>query len=208
VTEEQIETLVQEADRAAGPALFGPITAVGVRQRVRRRRLVRILLPAAAAAVVLLGTCLMALYIRKPSEPAPAPQSQRIAALQQQIEQLQAQTDATLKLVRDVLAKDRQEQRLAALEAKLASIPDPVREVEQQVDETVFLLVYQADRLYKELNRTESAVKAYKEVIQLFPQNRWANVARERLSEIEQRQFNKCDEGEPQCELHDARSLS
>jgi hypothetical protein len=44
------------------------------------------------------------------------------------------------------------------------------------------------------LNQTESAVAAYKEVIQLFPTNQWANVARERLSQIEQRRINKSDE--------------
>ena len=114
---------------------------------------------------------------------------------------MRAQTDATLRLVQEVLAKDRQERHLAALEAELASIPDPKVEIERQVDKTAFILVYQADRLYKELNRTESAVEAYKEVIQLFPKNRWADVARERLSQIEQRQINKSDtKGEPTCE--------
>jgi tetratricopeptide (TPR) repeat protein len=96
---------------------------------------------------------------------------------------------------------DRQERRLAALNAELASIPDPVREMDAQVDKTASLLIYQADRLYKELNQTESAVAQYKEVIQLFPKNRWADVARERLAEIEQRQINKSDsKGETPCE--------
>ena len=53
------------------------------------------------------------------------------------------------------------------------------------MDKAAFVLIYQADRLYKELNRTESAVAAYKEIIQLFPTNRWAEVARERLAEID-----------------------
>jgi outer membrane protein assembly factor BamD (BamD/ComL family) len=61
------------------------------------------------------------------------------------------------------------------------------------VDKTAFILVYQADKLYKELNRTESAVRAYKEVIQLFPKNRWADVARERLLEIEKHRSNQID---------------
>ena len=70
------------------------------------------------------------------------------------------------------------------------------------MDRTAFLLIYQADRLYLELNQTESAVAAYKELIQLFPDNRWAQVARERLSQIEQRQINKSeDKGEAKCEL-------
>ncbi|MEN6335821.1 MAG: hypothetical protein ABFE01_16330, partial [Phycisphaerales bacterium] len=58
-------------------------------------------------------------------------------------------------------------------------------------DKTVFSLIYQADRLYKELNQTESAVAAYKEIIQLFPTNRWAAVARERLTEIDKHKFGQ-----------------
>jgi outer membrane protein assembly factor BamD (BamD/ComL family) len=61
------------------------------------------------------------------------------------------------------------------------------------VDKTAFLLIYQADRLYKELNQTESAVTAYQEVIQLFPDNRWAQVAKERLAEIGKHRSTQID---------------
>jgi tetratricopeptide (TPR) repeat protein len=184
VSEEQIRALLQRADEAGCPPVFGPMTAGRIRQQVRRRRIMIAAGPLAAAAVVLVGASLL-LTRTKPE--APQPQEQRIASLETQIEQLRAQTDATLQLVQEVLAKDRQERRLAALEAELASIPDPRLEIERQVDETAFILVYRADKLYKELNQTKSAVEAYKEVIQLFPQNRWADVARERLSQIERR---------------------
>ncbi len=198
MSEERIRTLLQKADEVAGEPAFGPVTAAGIRQRVFRKR-VRLAVPSlAAAAAILIGTGV--LLTRTRPEP-PQPQERRIASLETQIEQLRAQTDATLKLMQEVLAKDRQERRLAALEAELASIPDPRVEIDRQVDKTAFILVYQADKLYKELNQTESAVEAYKEVIQLFPKNRSADVARERLSQIEQRQINKSDiKGEPTCE--------
>ena len=72
-------------------------------------------------------------------------------------------------------------------------MPDPLEEVQQQVDKTAFILVYQADRLYRELNQTESAVETYKRVIQLFPENQWAKVARERLAQIKENQSGKTD---------------
>jgi TolA-binding protein len=132
---------------------------------------------------------------------APAPeQRQQIASLEEQVERLQAQTDATLRLIQDVLAKERQNQRLAALEAELARIPDPMVELEKQTDKTAFTLLYQADQLYRELNQTESAVEAYEQVIQLFPQNRWADVARERLAGIKKQRINKSKtEGDSRC---------
>jgi PAS domain-containing protein len=202
VNEEQIRALLQKADQAAGPPAYNRPTAAGTRRRLRRKWRVRISVPALAAAVVLVGTTVWVLCMRMEvprSEPQPEPQ--KIASLETQVKQLQAQTDATLRLVREMLERDRQERRLAALRAELASIPDPMREIDAQVDKTAVLLIYQADRLYKELNQTESAVAQYKEVIQLFPKNRWADVARERLAEIEQHQINKSDsQGETRCE--------
>ncbi len=198
MSEEQIRMLLQRVDEAAGPPVFGPMTADRIRQRVRRRRIMFTAGPLATAAVILIG---MGMLMTRTQPDVPPPQERRIASLETQVEQLRAQTSATLRLMQEVLAEDRQERHLAALEAELASIRDPRQEIAKQVDETAFILVYQADRLYKELNRTESAVEAYKEVIQLFPKNRWADVARERLSQIEQRQINKSDtKGEPSCE--------
>jgi tetratricopeptide (TPR) repeat protein len=201
VSDEQIRSLLQRADQTAGAPSFGPVSAAGIRTRAHRTRLIRIAAPVAAAAALLIATAVVTLRIRP--QPSP-PQTQQIASLQEKIEQLQTQTDATLRLVQEVVERDRQERRVAALEAELASIPDPMQEIDRHVDETAFVLLYQADKLYKELNRTESAVAAYKEVIQLFPKNRWADVARERLSEIEQRQINKSDEGEAKCERPNA----
>jgi tetratricopeptide (TPR) repeat protein len=198
MSEEHIEKLLQDTDRAAGPPLFGQIRAADLRHRLRRRRLVRLGMPAATAAVLLLGFGTWTLHSRPGVPTSPPPD--RIAALQEQVRQLQAQTDAALQLVHEVLAQERQQQRLAALEAELASISDPREEIERQVDKTAFTLLFEADRLYRELNETESAVEAYEQVIRLFPQNRWANVARQRLAEIKKVQINKSEtEGDSKC---------
>jgi tetratricopeptide (TPR) repeat protein len=198
MNEERLRKLLQNADRAAGPPEFSRISAANLRQRSRRRRLVWLGTPVAAAAVLLLSFGIWTLSLR-PGEPAP-PQPDRIASLEQQVRQLQVQTDAALELVHEVLAQERQQQRLTALEAELASIPDPTDEIERQVDKTAFVLVYEADKLYRELNQTESAVEAYEQVIRLFPQNQWANVARERLAEIKKLRINKSKtEGDSKC---------
>ncbi len=190
MNEEQIKELLTQADQAAATPTFGPLTPARMRRQVHQRRLVRIAVPTAVAATIVIAAVLgtLSLQIRRPQ-----PQPERIASLEEQVRQLQAQTETTLKLMQDVLERDRQQRHLASLEAELARIPDPVQEIDRQVDKTAFILVYQADKLYKELNQTESAVAAYKEVIQLFPTNQWAQVARERLSQIEQRRINKSD---------------
>lgn len=190
MNEEQIEELLQRADEAAGGPVYHRPAAARIRRHVRHRWLTRAGVPALAAAVALGAMALSAVGVwmnKPPREP------QRIASLEMQVKQLQTQTDAALRLVRGVLEKERRERRHAALAAELASIPDPLEEIEKQLDQTAFTLLYQADRLYQELNQTESAVAAYKEVIQLFPGNRWADVARERLLEIEKHQSSQVD---------------
>lgn len=187
MNEEQIRTLLQQTDEAAGEPAFRPVTARDIHRRLYRRRLVTAALPLTAAAAVVIAAGLWSIWDR---QDAP---SQKIASLEERVRQLQVQTDAALKLVQDVLAQDRQDRRTAALEAELAAIPDPMMEIERQVDKTAFTILYQADRLYQELNQTESAVTAYKEVIRLFPANRWAGVARERLSQIEKQKSHQID---------------
>ena len=119
----------------------------------------------------------------------PAEEQEKIALLETKIRQLQARTDAALSLIHQVLEDEQRQSRLDELQAQLANIPDPLEEVRRQVDKTAFFLVYQADRLYRELNQTDSAVENYNRVIELFPENRWAKVARQRLTEIENRKI-------------------
>ncbi|MBN1505655.1 MAG: hypothetical protein JW955_02350 [Sedimentisphaerales bacterium] len=190
MNEERIGTLLREADKVAGTPAFDPVSVGGIRQRIHRRWITRSATVLAAAAVT---TFAATLWIVCTHIERAQPQLATVASLEAQIKQLQVRTDATLQLVQEVLKKDRQQRRLASLEAELLSIPDPRLEIERQVDKTAFILVYQADRLYKELNQTDSAVAAYKEVIQLFPANRWAEVARERLAEIEKHGSSQMD---------------
>jgi tetratricopeptide (TPR) repeat protein len=198
MSDKQLRELLQDADRAAGPPRFAPLSAADCRRRIHRRKVVWLAVPAAAAAILLFG---LGLWGPRFHAPTPAPQQDgTIASLQEQVKQLQAQTDSALRLVHEVLAQDRRRQEQAALDTELASIPNAAEEIEQQVDKTAFVLVYEADKLYHELNQTESAVEAYEQVIRLFPNNRWAHVARERLAKIKKQRINKSKtEGDAEC---------
>ncbi len=191
MTEDKIKNLLQEADRMAGSpeAVSANLSAI-VRRRAHRRHLrISLTAPLAAAAVILIAAGIWNLSIRTTE----TIDQEKIVSLEKQLEQLQTRTDAALKLIQEVLVADHKKDSLNELEAQLASIPDPLEEIQKQVDKTAFILVYQADRLYRELNRMDSAVEAYNRVIKLFPKNQWAQVARERLLEIDSRKFNKID---------------
>ncbi|NQT02691.1 MAG: hypothetical protein HQ580_11755 [Planctomycetes bacterium] len=192
MTEDKIKNLLQEADRMAGlPSFVSSNLSAIVRRRAHRRLLlVSLTAPLAAAAVILIAAGIWSFVIRTPEQ---TNGREKIVLLEKQLEQLQVRTDAALNLIQEVLVAKQEQYSLDELEAQLASIPDPLEEIQRQVDKTAFILVYQADRLYRELNRTDSAVETYNRVIELFPKNRWAQVARQRLSEIDSRKFNKID---------------
>jgi TolA-binding protein len=192
MTEDKIKNLLQQADRMAGrPKPVSANLSAIVRRRAHRRHvLVSITAPLVAAAVIIIAAGIWHIAIRTSGQ---TEDQEKIISLEKQLEQLQVRTDAALNLIQEVLVAEQKRHSLDELEAQLASIPDPLEEIQKQVEKTAFILVYQADRLYYELNRTDSAVETYKRVIKLFPKNQWAQVARERLSEIDGRKFNKKD---------------
>jgi len=193
MTEDKIINLLQKADQTAGGPIPVSIDFSAVRRRARKKRLASLAIPLTAAAMLLIALGIWS-FITKTGETTQ--EQEKIASLQAQIQQLQARTDATLKLIQEVLERERRQRRLDELQAELASIPDPIEEIQKQVDNTAFILVYQADRMYRELNLKDSAIQTYKRVIELFPENQWAEVARQRLSEIQNSQRKKDSKGD------------
>lgn len=179
--EDKLKNLLQDADRAAGRPTPVSIDLPVLRRRAGRRRVIRIAFPVSAAAAVLVA---LGLWAYMGGLAKPKTEQERIASLENQVKALQARTDAALKFVHEVLEDERRQRRLDELQAELASIGDPLEEIREQVDKTAFMLVYQADRMYRELGLKKSAVRAYDRVIELFPESPSAKVARQRLSEI------------------------
>ena len=186
MTEDKIENLLQQADKAVGGITLIEVNVSAIRRRAGRKNMIIMVAPLAVAAVLMVALSILAVMFRTAE---PTQEQIKIALLETQIKQLQARTDAALSLIKEVLEDEQRQHRLGELQAQLASIPDPLEEVRKQVDKTAFILVYEADRLYNELNQTDSAVENYNRVIKLFPENRWAKVARQRLSEIENRKI-------------------
>ena len=188
MTEDEIKKLLQRADKTASGPAPARVNLSAIRRRANRRRLVNIVLPACAAAVLMVAFSIWCLTLRTAQT-----ERDRIASLESQVRQLNARAEVAMNLIQDMLEQEKRRQRLDELEARLASIPDPIEEIQRQVDKTAFILVYQADRMYRELNQTDSAIENYNRVIELFPENKWAKVARQRLSEIENKKSDKTD---------------
>ena len=188
MTEDKIKNLLKQADKAARGANPVRVDISVIRRRADSRYMINLVAPLATAAVIIVALSVLTVMFRAAELKS---EQGKITMLENRIKQLQARTNASLSLIQEVLEEERRRSRLDELEARLASVPDPIEEMQKQMDKTAFILVYQADRLYRELDQTDSAVENYKRVIELFPENRWAKVARQRLEQIENKKSDK-----------------
>ena len=180
--EDKIQSLLRDADRKAGPPRSVSVDLSAIRRRARQKRRARLVVPVAAAAVVLVALSIWTAVVRTNRT---TQEQEKIAALENEVRVLQARTDAALKLIRQMVENEQRQRRLDQLQAELTSIPDPLEEVQKQVETTAFIMVYQADRMYRELDQRDSAIRAYRRTIELFPQTESAEAARQRLKQIE-----------------------
>lgn len=189
--ENRLKNLLQEADRFSGGCVVQDASSIAesVRKTVRRRhqRKMYLCFAASVAAVLIVCAGLWNTAIEKDR----IAKSENIKQLQSEVDRLQSEVDTILVAVRQVIAEEKSNATLVKLEAELASISDPIEEVQRQVDRAAFIIVYQADRMYKDHNLINAAIESYKRAIEFFPENKWAEVARSRLSEIENRKKSK-----------------
>ncbi len=188
--EDKIKNILQEADRFSGGCIAGDASVIAdsVRSRVRRKRhrrnlYLRFAASAAAVLIVCVGILNMArqgavdgdLYVK----------GENIEQLQAKVRRLQSEVDSMQIAVRQAIEEEKSNAILAKLQAELASIGDPIEDVQRQVDRAAFIIVYQADRMYRDHNLINAAIESYKRAIEFFPANKWSEVARSRLFEIE-----------------------
>ena len=185
---DRLEQLLQTADKSAGrPIYHTDNLADFVRRRARGRHIKMIVAPIAAAVFILAGLCLFT-FTNKAGQKPLTPQ--QIASLNAQIKDLNKRVDATLNLVREVLARQKAQQRLDELNAQLAAIPDPLEEMNKKIEKTAFILVYYADKRYEESGDPQDVIQTYNRVIELFPDTRSAELAKQKLIEIQKTKTN------------------
>ncbi len=187
-----LKKLLQQADALAGspPAMPGDLV-----ERVRRlavgRRRVRVGINAAAAILLAVGITLLWSQASTPLRPASEPQvvdsgppQPDVEAIKAEIERLHREADIRLAVVRrtqEILEEMRRFEELK----KQPALPDAVANARREVDKAAYVLVSQADRMCRKLDLCDSAAVKYRRVVDLFPDSRWATVARQRLSELE-----------------------
>jgi hypothetical protein len=202
MTDEKLKNLLVQTDRLAGTPAAVNINIANIRRKANYRRILYFARPVAAAASLIIA---VALWQGTPKQTKTMqPEPPQIASNAPQLQQLQDSTNKAIKIIQEIREKEQNQRSSAELNARLASIPDPLEKIQQEVDRTAFILVYSADRMYKELNLTDSAVETYKRVIELFPENQWAKVAQERLEKIKTENSDTHSQGDPRWQLQNA----
>ena len=187
--DDKLQQLLQTADESAAEPQYKTVSLTSlVHRRARKRRIKIIISPIAAAFLILSGLCFYT-FTKNPRQKPLTPE--QIASINAQIKDLNTRIDATLSFVQEVIAQQKAQERLDELNAELASIPDPIEEMNKKIEKTAFILLYYADKAYEEFRNVEDAEIAYSRVVELFPQTRSSEKAKERLEKIRNNPVNK-----------------
>jgi septal ring factor EnvC (AmiA/AmiB activator) len=202
MTDDPLTNLLLQADRSAPHPSVPDHLADRVRRlaRHRRQKTTRLL---SAAALLLIALGIVIIFGNSPRTIETAPPQNvgqampavaitsdtEIAQLRVEIAQLRAEADARTEIIKQLLAYQKQQAKLARLERQLASFDDPLAQIQQQLEDAAFTTLYLADRKYNEMNLKDSALRDYHQIIKLYPQTKWAQTARQRLTEIEKSKF-------------------
>ncbi len=181
MNDEKLYQLLKQADAAmeVGPPDAERLTSA-VRQKLRHRRQ----LHRRVGLVTVIFLAAAGIFIERQYQ---ARQKQiQIARMEQEIQQLTEQTEATLALVQEVLARQKQQDKLNKLNRQLARYTHDALYVESGVDKEAYTLFYRAEQMQKQPETKDAAIENYQRVIDYFPENKWAETARERLKELNQ----------------------
>ena len=191
MNDDRLKQVLLQADRLAGTARPVPVDVGAIRQRAGARRTIRRIGFGAVAVAATVGICIglgLSSERRRPQPTQPPPtavaDSRRVVQLEAEVRELRASTDRALALLQEVAQQRDRDRRLDELKRELAGIPDPMDQVRVQVSQAAERMVREADQLWLGQRQRRPAMARYQRVIELFPDNEWASVARQRLSQI------------------------
>lgn len=178
---DKLSELLRSVDEAApAPTALSGDLANTVRSRAAdRHRKQRVVFKTAAAVVIIaLGAWGLTVIDTRSESQEPT------ASLEAEVKQLNAKVDSLLSIVHEALEDQQRDRRMASMAVELATIPDPIKEMNRNIDKVVLNLLYKADNI----ESNYFSIEAYKRIIKLFPDNYYSEVARQRIKEIDDKQ--------------------
>jgi hypothetical protein len=117
----------------------------------------------------------------RPASPEKAPQADAASMLAES-KQFAAQAEWHQSAANSLDGLRRRRERLARARERLAEAgADPVM---RERERAALALLDHADRLRRDLKQADAALATYRRTIELFPDTRWAHVARQRIDQL------------------------
>ncbi len=192
---DDLKNLLQNADAVASmPVEDDRDLAQGARTILRRRRQAKRRLATtccliAGAAGLWWGRPFSAVEPQRGDQIVQqAPAEARLEAIHDRTLELEA--DAAMRLATRLMESQGRRTRLASYRQRAAA-PDPIRRVRVEAETTARLMVHRADTLRGQSGGVDLAAKAYQRTVELFPSTHWADIARERLRETQEKNGQK-----------------
>ena len=181
--------LLRDADDAAPPpppvpGLAGQVRSRAATQARQRRTVIAVLVPVAlvVAAVAQHRIAGRHAHERVAITPAPAPPPPDAASMLAESKRLVAQAEWHQSAANslDVL-RHRRERMAHTREVLTETGADPVM---RERDRAALALLDHAERLRRDLKQPDAALETYRRTIELFPDTRWAHIARQRIDQL------------------------
>ena len=193
MNQNNLHDLLADADASAPPPPTMMLLAEGVRNRARLR--VRRQQAGGVCALLLVAGVVSVLAFR-PRDPSSSPTAQArlpqggtrpapafdAAAAAAEAASLRAEAARGLTVANEAMKRADRRRRLARAAASLAATTPPT--VGDQRDRAALTLLDHGDRLRRELKEVDAALAAYRRTIELFPETKWAAVAKQRIHEL------------------------
>jgi hypothetical protein len=171
MTHDALADLLRDADAGAPPPPATERLAERVYRRARTRSRRRRVL---AAVAVLVCSAALLWSLPKPT-PSSAPTQEAVAIEPAEIFRLRADAAMHLKVADAVLSHTQRR-------ARAAHLRDTPVTIESEREKAALAMLDHGDRLRRDLKQVDAALAAYRRTVELFPDTRWAAVARERIA--------------------------
>lgn len=176
MNDDPLVAILRAADERLAPPPPSSDLASAVRSKARSMRAVRT--GSTVLAVALLA--LVALpFIH--SGPPRGVQSPRPVTADVPLAALQQEADLRLAVSKALVARERDRELRRSKGGRYFS---PADVVQHESDRAALTLIDHGDRLRRELMQPDAAIRAYRRTIELFPDTRWASIARRRIDDL------------------------
>jgi hypothetical protein len=133
------------------------------------------------AMLALVLSVVLSLYTQSKPDPDLTEEGPSLAVLETQADRLLARVDFLQEMDREVQKHLDIEASISSLETKLKQIKDPLDQVNAELDKVARSMVASAEHFESTPGLRREAIKEYRKVVDLFPDNTWARVAQKRL---------------------------